>query len=151
MKRLNHAGVADADMLVVLNDNGIGIDPNVGALKEYLTDITTSQTYNKLRDDVWHLFGKLPVGKRFTRDMASKLEAGIKGLVSKRSNLFESLNFRYFGPIDGHNITKLVDTLYDLKTFPVPSCCTLLLLKAKAMRLPKKTKPNGMHPVCLIR
>ena len=112
---LNHAGVADADMLVVLNDNGIGIDPNVGALKEYLTDITTSQTYNKLRDDVWNLLGKLPVGKRFTRDMASKLEAGIKGLLSKRSNLFESLNFRYFGPIDGHNITKLVDILTDLK------------------------------------
>ncbi len=112
---LNHAGVADADMLVVLNDNGIGIDPNVGALKEYLTDITTSQTYNKLRDDVWNMFGMLPVGKRFTRDMASKLEAGIKGLVSKRSNLFEALNFRYFGPIDGHNITKLVDTLHDLK------------------------------------
>ncbi len=52
--------------------------------------------------------------------MASKLEAGIKGMVSKRSNLFEALNFRYFGPIDGHNITKLVDTLHDLKNIPGP-------------------------------
>src|ERR671927_1885684 len=92
---LNHAGVADADMLVILNDNGIGIDPNVGALKEYLTDITTSQTYNKVRDDVWNLLGKLPVGKRFTREMASKLEAGIKGMVTRKSNLFEALNMRY--------------------------------------------------------
>src|SRR3989440_7301881 len=72
---LNHAGVADTDVLIVLNDNCMSIDPNVGALKEYLTDITTSHTYNKLRDDVWNLLGKLPVGKRFTRDMASKLEA----------------------------------------------------------------------------
>src|SRR3954468_3235972 len=80
---LNHAGVADADMLVILNDNGIGIDPNVGALKEYLTDITTSHAYNKLRDDLWNMLGKLPVGKKFTRDMASKVEASLKGMVSK--------------------------------------------------------------------
>jgi len=111
---LNHAGVADADMLVILNDNCMSIDPNVGALKEYLTDITTSYTYNKVRDDIWNMLGKLP-GKGFSRHMASKLEASIKGMLSKSSNLFESLQFRYFGPIDGHNITKLVDTLKDLK------------------------------------
>src|SRR6188474_2552902 len=105
---LNHAGVADADLLIVLNDNCMSIDPNVGALKEYLTDITTSPTYNKVRDDVWKLLGKLPVGKNFSRAMAHKLEAGMKGMVSKSSNLFEALNLRYFGPIDGHNITKLV-------------------------------------------
>src|ERR1700754_709151 len=80
---LNHAGVADADVLVILNDNCMSIDPNVGALKEYLTDITTSPAYNKVRDDVWKLLGKLPVGKKFTRDMAAKLEAGVKGMVSK--------------------------------------------------------------------
>src|SRR5215217_6105957 len=91
---LNHAGVADSDVLIILNDNCMSIDPNVGALKEYLTDITTSHTYNKLRDDVWKLMGKLPVGKKFTRDMASKLEASIKGMVSRSSNLFESLNIR---------------------------------------------------------
>ncbi len=72
---MNHAGVADADMLIVLNDNCMSIDPNVGALKEYLTDITTSQTYNRLKDDIWNALGKLPVGKRFTREMASKLAA----------------------------------------------------------------------------
>src|ERR671912_2380275 len=71
---MNHAGVADTDMLIVLNDNCMSIDPNVGALKEYLTDITTSPTYNRLRDDVWKLMGKLPVGKNFSREMASKLE-----------------------------------------------------------------------------
>src|SRR5438477_7924713 len=64
---LNHAGVADADLLVILNDNCMSIDPNVGALKEYLTDITTSHAYNKLRDDLWKILGKLPVGKKFSR------------------------------------------------------------------------------------
>ena len=64
--------------------------------------------------------GKLPVGKNFTREMASKLEHSIKGFINKSSNLFESLKLRYFGPIDGHNITKLVDTLKDLKNIPGP-------------------------------
>src|SRR5690349_5303471 len=117
---LNHAGVSDADLLVILNDNCMSIDPNVGALKEYLTDITTSHTYNKLRDDLWKMLGKLPVGKKFSRDIASKIEASLKGMVSKSSNLFESLNLRYFGPIDGHNLTKLVDTLNDLRNIPGP-------------------------------
>src|SRR5919206_2623337 len=99
---LNHAGVADSDVLIILNDNRMSIDPNVGALKEYLTDITLSPTYNKFKDDIWKMLGKLPVGKRFSRDIASKIEASIKGMVSKSSNLFEALNLRYFGPIDGH-------------------------------------------------
>src|SRR3982751_904327 len=68
---MNHAGVADTDMLIILNDNNMGIDPNVGALKEYLTDITISPTYNKVKDDVWKLLGKLP-GKRISRGMAHK-------------------------------------------------------------------------------
>ena len=117
---MNHAGVADADVLIILNDNCMSIDPNVGALKEYLTDITTSPTYNKVKDEVWNLIGKLPVGKNFTRSMAHKLTEGMKGMVSSSSNLFEALKLRYFGPIDGHNITKLVDTLQDLKKIPGP-------------------------------
>src|ERR1700759_3611636 len=110
---MNHAGVADTDMLIVLNDNCMGIDPNVGALKEYLTDITTSQTYNKFKDDIWNALGKLPVGKRFSREVASKIDHSIKSFVNKSSNLFEALNLRYFGPIEGHNLSKLVDTLND--------------------------------------
>lgn len=143
---MNHAGVADADMLVILNDNGIGIDPNVGALKEYLTDITTSPTYNKVRDDVWKLMGKLPVGKSFTREMASKLEAGVKGVVSKSSNLFEALNFRYFGPIDGHNITKLVDTLKDLKNIPGPKLLHIVTVKGKGYALAEKDQTKWHAP-----
>src|SRR5690349_21593727 len=143
---LNHAGVADTDILIVLNDNCMSIDPNVGALKEYLTDISTSHTYNKLRDDVWNLLGKLPVGKRFTRDMASKLEASIKGMVTKSSNLFESLNLRYFGPIDGHNITKLVDTLKDLRNIPGPKILHIVTVKGKGYALAEKDQTKWHAP-----
>src|SRR6476661_2280089 len=143
---LNHAGVADADMLVILNDNCMSIDPNVGALKEYLTDITTSPTYNKLRDDVWNLLGKLPVGKRLSRDMASKLEAGIKGMVTRSSNLFEALNFRYFGPIDGHNITKLVDTLKDLRSIPGPKLLHIITVTGKGYALAEKDQTKWHAP-----
>lgn len=143
---LNHAGVADADLLVILNDNCMSIDPNVGALKEYLTDISTSPAYNKVRDDVWKLLGKLPVGKKFTRDMAAKLELGVKGMVSKSSNLFESLNFRYFGPIDGHNITKLVDTLTDLKKIPGPKLLHIITVKGKGYTLAEQDQTKWHAP-----
>jgi 1-deoxy-D-xylulose-5-phosphate synthase len=143
---MNHAGVADSDVLIILNDNCMSIDPNVGALKEYLTDISTSPTYNKVRDDVWKLLGKLPAGKKFTRDMASKLEAGIKGMLTKSSNLFEALNLRYFGPIDGHNITKLVDTLKDLKQLPGPKILHIVTVKGKGYSLAEKDQTKWHAP-----
>jgi len=143
---LNHAGVANANVLIILNDNCMSIDPNVGALKEYLTDITTSPTYNKLRDDVWNLLGKLPVGKKFTREMASKLEASLKGVVSKSSNLFESFGMRYFGPIDGHNITKLADTLQDLKDIPGPKLLHIVTTKGKGYALAEKDQTTWHAP-----
>ncbi len=116
---MNHAGVSNANILIILNDNNMSIDANVGALKEYLTDITTSHTYNKLRDDIWSLLGKLPYPE-FQRDMASKVKESLKGAISKSSNLFEALGLRYFGPIDGHNVTKLVETLKDLRDIQGP-------------------------------
>lgn len=143
---MNHAGVTDADMLIILNDNNMSIDPNVGALREYLTDITISPAYNKLKDDVWKALGKLPVGKNFTREMASKLEHSIKGMVSKSSNLFEALNLRYFGPIDGHNITKLVDTLQDLKNIPGPKILHVVTVKGKGYELAEKDQTKWHAP-----
>ncbi len=143
---MNHAGVADADLLIILNDNCMSIDQNVGALKEYLTDITTSQTYNKLKDDIWKALGKLPVGGNFSREIASKLEHTIKGFVSKSSNLFESLNLRYFGPIDGHNITKLVDTLNDLKNIPGPKLLHIVTVKGKGYSLAEKDQTKWHAP-----
>ena len=143
---MNHAGVADADMLIILNDNCMGIDPNVGALKEYLTDITTSPTYNKVKDDVWKLMGKLPVGKNFTRAMAHKLADGMKGMVSSSSNLFEALKLRYFGPIDGHNVAKLVDTLKDLRNIPGPKILHIITTKGKGYALAEKDQTKWHAP-----
>lgn len=143
---MNHAGVSDADLLIVLNDNCMSIDPNVGALKEYLTDITTSQTYNKLKDDIWNALGKLPVGKHFSREMASKVEHSIKSFVSKSSNLFEALKLRYFGPIDGHNLTKLVDTLSDLKNIPGPKLLHIITMKGKGYSLAEKDQTKWHAP-----
>jgi 1-deoxy-D-xylulose-5-phosphate synthase len=143
---MNHAGVADSDVLIILNDNCMSIDPNVGALKEYLTDITTSPTYNKIKDDVWNALGKLPVGKTFTREMASKLEHSIKGFVNKSSNLFEALKLRYFGPIDGHNIIKLVDTLKDLKNIPGPKLLHIVTVKGKGYELAEKDQTKWHAP-----
>ena len=143
---MNHAGVADSDVLIILNDNCMSIDPNVGALKEYLTDISTSPTYNKFRDELWELMGKLPIGKTFTRDMASKVEAGLKGMVSKSSNLFEALQLRYFGPIDGHNITNLVDTLRDLRDIPGPKILHILTVKGKGYELAEKDQTKWHAP-----
>jgi 1-deoxy-D-xylulose-5-phosphate synthase len=135
---MNHAGAEKSNLLIILNDNNMSIDPNVGALKEYLTDITTSHTYNELRDNVWKALGKLPIGKNFTREMASKMEASLKGMVSKSSNLFEALNLRYFGPIDGHNISKLVDTLSDLKDIAGPKILHIKTVKGKGYDLAEK-------------
>jgi len=143
---MNHAGVADSDLLIILNDNCMSIDPNVGALKEYLTDISTSPTYNKVRDEVWNLLGKLPVGEQFSKSMASKLEASLKGLVSNSSNLFEALKLRYFGPIDGHNITKLVDTLKDLRDIPGPKLLHIITTKGKGYALAEKDQTKWHAP-----
>lgn len=143
---MNHAGVADSDVLIILNDNCMSIDPNVGALKEYLTDITTSPAYNRLKDDIWNALGKLPIGSQFSRDMASKLEHSIKGFVNKSSNLFEALKLRYFGPIDGHNITKLVDTLKDLKQIPGPKLLHIVTVKGKGYALAEKDQTKWHAP-----
>ena len=143
---MNHAGVADTDMLIILNDNCMSIDPNVGALKEYLTDITTSPTYNRFKDDIWKALGKLPVGANFTREMASKLEHSIKGFINKSSNLFEALKLRYFGPIDGHNINKLIETLKDLKDIPGPKLLHIVTVKGKGYALAEKDQTRWHAP-----
>jgi 1-deoxy-D-xylulose-5-phosphate synthase len=143
---MNHAGIEKSNVLIILNDNCMSIDPNVGALKEYLTDITTSHAYNELRDNVWKALGKLPVGKNFSREMASKLEASLKGMVSKSSNLFESLQLRYFGPIDGHNIIKLIETLSDLKDIPGAKILHIKTVKGKGYELAEKDQTKWHAP-----
>ena len=131
---LNNAGIGKSDILVILNDNNIAIDANVGALKEYLLDITTSKTYNRFKDRVWKIlgiFGKLGPN---ARTLAAQLEAGAKSTILDRSNLFEGLNFRYFGPIDGHDVLHLTRVLQDLKGIPGPKLLHCLTVKGKGFK-----------------
>lgn len=128
---LNHAGVENSNLLVILNDNCMSIDPNVGALRNYLTDITTSQTYNKVKDEVWNLLGKISKFGPNAQEIVSKIENGIKTTLLKQSNLFESLNFRYFGPIDGHDPVHLAKVLSDIQAIPGPKLLHCLTVKGK--------------------
>ncbi|MEZ4973147.1 MAG: 1-deoxy-D-xylulose-5-phosphate synthase [Cyclobacteriaceae bacterium] len=128
---LNHAGVSDSNILIVLNDNCMSIDPNVGALKDYLTDITTSKTYNKLKDEVWNLLGKLSHFGKNAQEIVSKIENGIKSTLLSQSNFFESLNLRYFGPVDGHDVDHLVAVLSDLKQIKGPKILHCVTVKGK--------------------
>ncbi|HLT81640.1 MAG TPA: 1-deoxy-D-xylulose-5-phosphate synthase [Cyclobacteriaceae bacterium] len=128
---LNHAGVSDADLLIVLNDNCMSIDPNVGALKDYLVDITTSRAYNKLKDEVWNLLGKLSTFGKNAQEIVSKIENGIKATLLSQSNFFESLNLRYFGPVDGHDVNHLVTVLNDLKSIKGPKILHCVTVKGK--------------------
>lgn len=135
---MNHAGDAGANMIIVLNDNCMSIDPNVGALKDYLTDITTSQTYNKLKDEVWNVLGKFSKFGVNAQEIVSKIEGGLKASLLKHSNLFESLNLRYFGPVDGHDVHHLVKILKDLKNIPGPKILHCVTTKGKGYALAEK-------------
>jgi 1-deoxy-D-xylulose-5-phosphate synthase len=135
---MNHAGDIPNNMLIILNDNCMAIDPNVGALKEYLTDITTSHTYNKVKDDVWNLLGKMSTFGKSAQEIVSKIENGLKATLLNQSNLFESLNLRYFGPIDGHDVDNLATILRDLKDIPGPKILHCITTKGKGYSLAEK-------------
>ncbi|MBS1542763.1 MAG: 1-deoxy-D-xylulose-5-phosphate synthase [Bacteroidetes bacterium] len=128
---LNHAGVSDSNLLIILNDNCMSIDPNVGALKDYLTDITTSQTYNRFKDDVWNLLGKLSKFGKNAQEIVSKVDQAVKSALLSQSNLFESLGLRYFGPVDGHDVDHLVAVMKDLKNIKGPKILHCVTVKGK--------------------
>ncbi|MBL7918443.1 MAG: 1-deoxy-D-xylulose-5-phosphate synthase [Bacteroidia bacterium] len=142
---LNHAGVENANLLVVLNDNCMAIDPNVGALKEYLTDITTSHTYNKAKDMVWDLLGKISKFGPNAQEIASKIENAVKTSLLKQSNLFESLKFRYFGPVDGHDVARLATVLNDIKDIPGPKILHVLTKKGKGYKFAEEGNETVWH------
>ena len=143
---MNHAGFEkDANLLVVLNDNCMSIDPNVGALKEYLTDITTSHTYNKVKDEVWKLLGKVSKFGPDAQTVVSKISTALKGSILKQSNLFESLNFRYFGPVDGHDVVGLAKVMEDLKDIPGPKILHCITRKGAGYKFSEEGNPTKWH------
>ncbi|MCF8226932.1 MAG: 1-deoxy-D-xylulose-5-phosphate synthase [Bacteroidales bacterium] len=143
---LNNAGTEKKDMLVILNDNNISIDPSVGAMKEYLLDITTSQTYNKVKNEIWNLLGILNKINPKTRQYFKKIENAIKSIVLKQSNLFESLNFRYFGPVDGHDVVYLASVLNDIREIPGPKLLHVLTKKGKGFPMAELNQTTFHSP-----
>ncbi len=141
---LNNAGTQGSDFLIILNDNNMAIDPNVGALSNYLLDITTSKTYNKVKEDVWNVLGKIKTVGPETRKLVQKVENGIKTTLLSNSNYFEGLNLRYFGPVDGHDVNHLVDTLEDIKKIKGPKILHVLTKKGKGFK-PAEENQTAWH------
>jgi 1-deoxy-D-xylulose-5-phosphate synthase len=139
---LNHAGAANANILVVLNDNNMAIDPNVGALKEYLLDITTSGTYNRLKDNVWN---KMRKHNRFL-SFFQLIGRVLKSMLLKQGNLFEALGFRYFGPVDGHDIAYLTRVLQDLQRIQGPKLLHVVTVKGKGYEFAEKEQTRWHAP-----
>lgn len=143
---LNHAGFEkDANLLVILNDNCMSIDPNVGALREYLTDITTSHTYNKVKDEVWKMLGKISKFGPDARTIASKISSALKSSILHQSNFFESLNFRYFGPVDGHDVVGMAKVLEDLKDISGPKILHCITKKGGGYKFSEEGNPTQWH------
>lgn len=130
---LNNAGVSKANILVILNDNGISIDKAVGGLSRYLVKITSSPEYNRLKEHVWRTAGGDSKNIR-GKNIISRTLAGLKSSLLKNSNFFESLGFRYFGPVDGHDAAQLVEVLTSLKDLKGPKLLHIVTKKGKGMK-----------------
>ncbi len=142
---LNHGGVSNSNILVVLNDNCMSIDPNVGALKEYLTDITTSKTYNRVKNKVWKILGDISKFGPNAQAVAQKVSDSMKTALLKQSNMFESLKFRYFGPVDGHDVIGLARIMEDLKNIPGPKILHVLTVKGKGFKFSEEGNQTIWH------
>ncbi len=138
---LNNAGALGKDLIVVLNDNTMSISKNVGALSAYLTDLIANPLYNRLKDDIWLLTGKMPrVGRRL-RALVHRTEESLKGFLVP-GMVFEALGFRYFGPIDGHNYTQLIRTLKQIKEISGPVLLHVLTKKGRGYRFAEEDAPK---------
>lgn len=143
---LNHGGIENSNLLVILNDNCMSIDPNVGALKEYLTDITTSKHYNRFRDDISYVLEQISKLGPNTHEIVKKIEKSIKGSLLQRSNFFEALKFRYFGPIVGHDVKHLVKVIRDLRDIPGPKLLHCVTVKGKGYDLAEQDQTKWHSP-----
>jgi 1-deoxy-D-xylulose-5-phosphate synthase len=142
---MNNAGLQKRNMIVILNDNNMSIAPNVWALSNYFTELISNPSYNRFKANVWDLTGKLEtIGDRL-RKIASRVEEGIKVVITP-GMLFEALGFRYFGPVNGHNIVQLVKILQDLKDLPGPILLHAITRKGKGYK-PAENDVQALHGV----
>jgi 1-deoxy-D-xylulose-5-phosphate synthase len=143
---LNNLASMQANVLVILNDNNMAIDPNVGGFSEYLVDIATSHTYNKVRREIFKGLGKLKLAGPRSKEMIVKINNSIKNLLTRQTNIFEGLNVRYFGPVNGHDITHLTSILKDLKDIPGPKVLHVITKKGKGFKLAEENQTAWHAP-----
>ena len=129
---INNAGHLGRQLLVILNDNEMSISPNVGAISTYFTRLISNPLYNRIRNEFWDLTGKLPLAKTTTRTLIKKVEESLKSLIVP-GILFDELGFRYFGPIDGHDLDEVLHTLENIKDIQKPVLLHVLTKKGKGM------------------
>jgi len=141
---LNNAGASNADVLVVLNYNNMSIDPNVGGISKYFVQMQTSHVYNSLKSRIWKILGKIYGVGPTARKVLQKHQQALKSVVFRESNIFESFGFRYFGPIDGHNVISLVHILNDLKSIPGPKILHVVTKKGKGF-IPAENDATKWH------
>ncbi|MEE4257416.1 MAG: 1-deoxy-D-xylulose-5-phosphate synthase [Bacteroidales bacterium] len=146
VEAMNNAGVSNANLLVILNDNGIAIDKNVGAIKESLSAMISSKAYNKFKDKIWFLLGGGTKYGKNTRAIVKQVSNAVKSTILNRSNLFESLNFRYFGPIDGNNVEHLTKMLRDLRRIQGPKLLHVVTTKGKGFEEAEKNQTTFHSP-----
>jgi 1-deoxy-D-xylulose-5-phosphate synthase len=144
MEALNNAGVSNSNLMVILNDNQIAIDKNVGAIKDYLADIVTSRTYNKVRDKIWLLMGGGTKYGENSRAIVKQLGNAVKTTLLKSGNLFEAFNFRYFGPVDGNDVIRMVKLLKDMNDIKGPKLLHIHTVKGKGFEKAEKDQ-TGYH------
>lgn len=142
---LNNAGQLKTDMLIVLNDNEMSISKNIGAVSQLFTRMLTNPLYNRVRDEIWNLTGKLPMGKKQIRFLARRLDEAVKVLLVP-GIFFEELGIRYFGPINGHDIEELVDAMKKLRNIKGPVLLHINTRKGKGF-LPAEEDPVQWHGI----
>lgn len=143
---MNHAGASNANVLIVLNDNKIAIDKNVGAMSRYLLNITTSPSYNRFKNRLWNLFTFHKNESNKFINFLSKTGNVLKGYMLRGSNLFQSLGFRYFGPANGHDVLYLVKLLQQLKDIPGPKLLHVITIKGRGLSLAEKDQTTYHAP-----
>lgn len=131
---LNNASEVKNNLLIILNDNHMAIDPIHGGMSQYLMSITTSQTYNKIRYEMYRFFRRIGFLNENSRGRWYRFTNKIKAFLSGQRNIFEGMNIRYFGPVDGHNVTALVRLLKDVKDFRGPKVIHLITKKGKGYK-----------------
>ncbi|MEA3452394.1 MAG: 1-deoxy-D-xylulose-5-phosphate synthase, partial [Bacteroidota bacterium] len=137
---LNNAITTNSNILIILNDNDMAIDPSVGAMSKYFTRLTASKRYNKLKEEVWNSLGKFNRVGNNIREFVRKIDTGIKNTIVGQSNFFEGLGLRYFGPINGHCIEDLVEVLDDLKQIKGPKLLHIKTVKGKGYKFAEENQ-----------